>query len=397
MRRILGNNSGFFIPALIFATVAAVGTWLYLSGTTGQRIRNTSGRALQQVLDNPDNVPNEVLDQATQHSQNVATFAQIMHGTGSIVNGATPTGPPGGTIEDAVAAVIQTGQDRAIDYGLSEDRRPPATSSNPLPTNVSPPPSCSSTGLSGCTSRNSCQSAGGTWQPDNRCSTTPVPSCRRNNLSGCTSQSACENVGGYWYNGACHAAPPPERCDNAHLHLCTTKADCTNAGGFWYDDHCNASPEACWTDVTQCRTRAECEAAAGYWYNEGCHVQSQCADGGGVCTCENGQEICCAQVCDGVSQCSDGSDEWTCDCDETGIRVCANGKKICANKACNGRDDCGDGSDEQGCGNQDSCCVQTRGCPGETATSCAETCCCCPYGQVCDPVNWWNGCIWVGY
>ncbi|MBI4611880.1 MAG: hypothetical protein HY726_23055 [Candidatus Rokubacteria bacterium] len=31
------------------------------------------------------------------------------------------------------------------------------------------------------------------------------------------------------------------------------------------------------------------------------------------------------------------------------------------------------------------CCIQSGGCPGETGTSCASTCCCCPEGQRCCP------------
>lgn len=50
------------------------------------------------------------------------------------------------------------------------------------------------------------------------------------------------------------------------------------------------------------------------------------------------------------------------------------------------------------CGSQDTCCIATNGCPGETATTCAESCCCCPYGEMCDQSNPANGCVRVeGY
>jgi hypothetical protein len=82
--------------------------------------------------------------------------------------------------------------------------------------------------------------------------------------------------------------------------------------------------------------------------------------------------------------------------DECGSRLfkCANGKAICADLVCNRQNNCGDNSDEGAfCNNDTTCCVATKGCPGETGSSCADTCCCCPYGQVCDRQNFSNGCI----
>ena len=79
----------------------------------------------------------------------------------------------------------------------------------------------------------------------------------------------------------------------------------------------------------------------------------------------------------------------------SGTFTCANGTIICANEVCNAHDDCGDNSDERNdmCNTESSCCLSTNGCPGETATSCAETCCCCPYGMICDRQNPANGCV----
>jgi len=78
-----------------------------------------------------------------------------------------------------------------------------------------------------------------------------------------------------------------------------------------------------------------------------------------------------------------------------GTFVCGNSKVICRDSVCNGSNDCGDNSDESGgmCGNEQSCCQVTNGCPGETGTSCAASCCCCPYGQACDRANPGRGCV----
>ena len=78
----------------------------------------------------------------------------------------------------------------------------------------------------------------------------------------------------------------------------------------------------------------------------------------------------------------------------SGTFVCGSGKLICRDKVCNRSNDCGDNSDEGSnmCQPQ-SCCQVTNGCPGETGSSCAGSCCCCPYGQACDRVNPGRGCV----
>lgn len=82
-------------------------------------------------------------------------------------------------------------------------------------------------------------------------------------------------------------------------------------------------------------------------------------------------------------------------CPGVGTFACGDGDIICADIVCNGRDDCADGSDEAAdvCGDPTHCCVATQGCPAETGSSCAETCCCCPYGQVCDREDFSRGCV----
>lgn len=75
---------------------------------------------------------------------------------------------------------------------------------------------------------------------------------------------------------------------------------------------------------------------------------------------------------------------------------CHDGVVVCADRVCNGRPDCPDASDESpltDCGGDASCCIATQGCPLETATTCAQTCCCCPYGQTCSPLAWSTGCV----
>jgi hypothetical protein len=77
-----------------------------------------------------------------------------------------------------------------------------------------------------------------------------------------------------------------------------------------------------------------------------------------------------------------------------GVFACSNGQTICSELACNQTANCSDGSDENPalCGQADSCCVATRGCPGETGSSCASSCCCCGYGQACNQSDWASGC-----
>jgi hypothetical protein len=79
----------------------------------------------------------------------------------------------------------------------------------------------------------------------------------------------------------------------------------------------------------------------------------------------------------------------------SGIFLCSNGNTICRDKVCNDANNCGDNSDERSsmCRSAGSCCQVTNGCPGETGSSCAESCCCCPYGMACDRVNPGRGCV----
>lgn len=71
--------------------------------------------------------------------------------------------------------------------------------------------------------------------------------------------------------------------------------------------------------------------------------------------------------------------------------TCPSGDCVDPSKVCNQAFDCPGGEDEDPniCGNQDSCCVATAGCPGETGSDCADSCCCCPGGQACcaDPTQ----------
>jgi hypothetical protein len=72
---------------------------------------------------------------------------------------------------------------------------------------------------------------------------------------------------------------------------------------------------------------------------------------------------------------------------------CGDGACIPASIVCNGTPDCtgGDDEDPNVCADQGNCCIATLGCPGETGSSCATTCCCCPFAQACCP-NPADGC-----
>ena len=77
------------------------------------------------------------------------------------------------------------------------------------------------------------------------------------------------------------------------------------------------------------------------------------------------------------------------DCDDTCGPTdfdCGDGATcVLASQVCNGSSDCPGGSDEDPgiCGDPGNCCAATNGCPGETGSSCADSCCCCGSGEAC--------------
>ena len=93
----------------------------------------------------------------------------------------------------------------------------------------------------------------------------------------------------------------------------------------------------------------------------------------------------------------DGDDdtpgEGNCEADKF---TCSDGTCILRELVCNSQGDCPGGDDEASslCNSEAGCCAASGGCPGETGANCAQTCCCCPVGQVCSPD--FSGCTSVG-
>lgn len=115
-----------------------------------------------------------------------------------------------------------------------------------------------------------------------------------------------------------------------------------------------------------------------------------------------------AHVCTFISNLFAGTIQVSCtndsggSCSQTnrlqcasGTTSCGDGTIICAEQVCNTVRDCEDGSDEAPdvCGDASSCCQATSGCPGETGSSCTDSCCCCPLGSVCDQGSFASGCV----
>ena len=444
--KLINNERGFLL--LIFVTITAIGgTMLVCSAPLLHQTINDS-------RDYHERVANGTATNQDRDEQNrrVDLTMRGAMATAGVVNSMTSVSP-GGTVKEAIGTGIAVGSDIAIGYGVAHGSNPgtPApTRSNPLPSGVHPPSNCSSGSLSGCTSRSSCTSAGGYYRNNNTCGTTPAISCTPGHVTDCRSPSACIVASGYWYDSICHIAPEP--CTSTRLYACDNGPECSNAGGFWYDGDCNPAPQCDGDHLSNCNS-GNCESAGGYWYDDSCNSQPQCNENhldfctstdcsgaGGywyndtcnseptcdshhlsLCTSSNCSSVAggywyddkCNQspagcysndigLCANSSDCDNAGGYWYnshCNsepennCGSAGVFTCNNGTQICADLVCNSTDNCGDNSDEQDCGDQSSCCVRTNGCASETATSCGDTCCCCPYGQICDRSNPANGCV----
>lgn len=370
MRQTLTRQRGGLLLLVVVVTGVTA-----LTGALATRVIIQNQQATNQVYDDiaaGRPVSDERLESARLNTYN---NLRVANGAANIIVSIDPSPDAGSVVSSYAGGVISNQVDQA-----SNPDRP--TRSNPLPADVpEPAPSCDSANHGLCTTYASCARAGGYWH-NGACYSTPQTSCDSSHLSLCLSTADCTSAGGYWYNGSCNSSPQ-SICDSGNLSLCATSAECQAAGGYWYDLKCNASPSACYLDVTQCANATDCSNALGYWYNNQCHVNAQ------LCTAENVSE------CPDSSSCEQAGGYWYSNsCFSSPDQyVCNDGSTILRALVCNGVQNCPGGDDEANCGTESSCCVATNGCPSETATSCAETCCCCPYGYICDQQNPANGCV----
>jgi hypothetical protein len=108
----------------------------------------------------------------------------------------------------------------------------------------------------------------------------------------------------------------------------------------------------------------------------GCNAPESCKDIGVVSV----PDSACGEAGGGPDGGVDsGADSGPCDF------KCTSGECLLAANVCDKNPDCPGGEDEDPavCLNENSCCVATKGCPGETGGNCAAGCCCCPSAQAC--------------
>jgi hypothetical protein len=359
----------------IFLTVTVVMGLTALTGILAGSVILQNQSETNQVFDDiaaGREVSDERLERARTNSLN---NLQVAKAGADVIVAIDPSPDAGGVVSAYAGGVISNHADQASNPN-------PATQNNPLPTDVPPPgPSCDSTSRGLCTTYAACSRAGGHWH-NGACYDELQDECDAEHLHLCADSNACEGAGGYWYDNGCQNTPQAT-CDAEHLGLCTSSAACDGAGGHWYDDQCNASPAACYTDVTQCTNATDCANAAGFWYDGRCNAEEE------GCNASN------LPLCADSASCTAAGGHWYSNgCHSTpDLYTCTDGSTILRELVCNGTSNCPGGDDEANCGDESSCCIATNGCPSETATSCGETCCCCPYGYRCDQSDHANGCV----
>ena len=326
--------------ALLLLVIVVTGLTA-LTGALATRVVIQNQEATNRVYD--DLIEGRPISDERMEQARLSTLnnLRVMNGAANIIVSIDPNPDGGSVVSSYAGGVINNHVDQASNPN-------PATSNNLLPSDIMP----------------------------------PRPSCDSANHGLCSTYARCRRAEGHWHNGACYSTPQTS-CDSNHLDFCSTSSECGSAGGFWYDGKCNASPSACYVDVTQCANSTDCSNALGYWYNDQCNLDVQLCSSDDVTQCPDNDSCGQAGGYWYSNGCNAAPDQY----------VCRNGSVILRELVCNGTENCPGGDDEANCGTEASCCVATNGCPSETATSCGETCCCCPYGYICDQQNPANGCV----
>ena len=164
---------------------------------------------------------------------------------------------------------------------------------------------------------------------------------------------------------------------------CTWSSQTTNCDGAFF-----VEAALCWAGG-QCGFTCKAVIASASAFTA---MNFQAEHGGLACPRRVGECPSCPGRCQEDCTCSLVETTTTTTVPPTCEFQCGDGSCVAASVVCNGVSDCPGGEDENPatCFDQHNCCVATRGCPGETGSSCASTCCCCPYQEACCPD--WSGC-----
>ncbi|MDY0270848.1 hypothetical protein [Trichloromonas sp.] len=224
----LKNQRGalVLIVLVIFAVGAPV---LYTTGRYMEHRREDIVNVENKIISGEE-ISEEEFERAHSAIPDVANLAQA---SGAVLNSVSNIGVPDPGTAISVAA------DVAIGEMVSRNTSPPPTTSNPIPADIpAQTPVCDGTHLSNCTSRTTCDSAGGYWHSNNTCRPDPEQRCNEDDLSGCVTQASCSGAGGHWYDDQCNQSP--EACYSGSPELCANENDCTNANAYWYNSQCNS-------------------------------------------------------------------------------------------------------------------------------------------------------------